>query len=233
MSTPDDRELLALWELGLGRHPVDRALALARWARPDLPDDRLAGLPLGSLNAALLGLREAWFGTGVEAVAGCPGCGARNEVLLDTRELLAACQGGDDRGPLEAGGMTFRVPNSLDLAAVAGEADGDRAALALLERCLEGEPGGDLTALVADFEAGLEELDPAADFDIEMRCESCGVDWSDTLEPAGLLWDEVDARARLLVGQVHVLAAAYGWTEAEVLSLSPRRRALYVEMAGG
>jgi hypothetical protein len=228
---PDDRELLAFWELGLNRHPVDRALTLGSWARPDLPADRLPELPLGSLNTALLRLRETWFGPEVQAVADCPECGARNELSLHTGELLSVCPEGDERGRLEAGGMSFRVPNSRDLAAVAFEPDTDRAALALLARCLVGDASGDLGALVGEVEAGLEELDSAADFEIELRCEACGAGWADSLEVAGLLWDEVDARARLLLRQIHVLAAGYGWTESEILSLSARRRALYAEMA--
>lgn len=231
MPAPDDSDLLALWELGLPRHPVDRALTLASWARPDLPADRLPELPLGSLNAALLRLREGWFGPEVPAVADCPGCGARNELFLDVGELLSVCPEGDERGRLEAGGMSFRPPNSRDLAAIATEPDADRSVMTLLARCLVSDASADLGSLVSEVEAGLEELDPAASFEIELQCSACGADWADSLEVAGLLWDEVDARVRLLLGQIHVLAAGYGWTESEILALSPRRRALYAEMA--
>ncbi|MGH2689489.1 MAG: hypothetical protein ACRDKW_11860 [Actinomycetota bacterium] len=222
-----------MWELGLNRHPVDRALTLASWARPDLPAHKLPELPLGSLNADLLRLREAWFGPEVRAVANCAGCGSLSELSLNTRELLSICPEGDERQRLEAGGMVFRVPNSRDLAAVASEPDPERAVLTLLARCLVGDVCGDLGALAGEVEAGLEELDPAADFEIELCCEACGASWADSLEVAGLLWDEVDARVRLLLGQIHVLAASYGWTESEILSLTPRRRALYAEMTGG
>jgi hypothetical protein len=57
--------------------------------------------------------------------------------------------------------------------------------------------------------------------------------WMPRWIPASLLWDDVQAYARGLLGQVHALARAYGWTEHEVLSLSPRRRAAYLEMTGG
>jgi hypothetical protein len=42
----------------------------------------------------------------------------------------------------------------------------------------------------------------------------------------------MDARARALLAEVHSLARAYGWTEPEILALSPQRRAAYLEMAG-
>ena len=46
MQVPSEAQLLALWEQGLRRHPVDRALLLCAWARPEVPGSRLAELPL-------------------------------------------------------------------------------------------------------------------------------------------------------------------------------------------
>ncbi len=54
MRMPSEGELLQLWELGQFRHPIDRALLLCSWARPDLPPDTLASLPLGRINGELL-----------------------------------------------------------------------------------------------------------------------------------------------------------------------------------
>jgi hypothetical protein len=42
----------------------------------------------------------------------------------------------------------------------------------------------------------------------------------------------VEVQAMRLVGDVHALARIYGWTEADVLAMSPRRRATYLELAG-
>jgi hypothetical protein len=47
-----------------------------------------------------------------------------------------------------------------------------------------------------------------------------------------LVWAELQARATALLADVHVLASAYGWTEPQVLSLSPERRAAYLELIG-
>jgi hypothetical protein len=38
--------------------------------------------------------------------------------------------------------------------------------------------------------------------------------------------------ARSLLAEVHSLARAYGWTESEILALSPQRRSTYLEMVG-
>ena len=39
------------------------------------------------------------------------------------------------------------------------------------------------------------------------------------------------AWARRTLRDVHVLARAYGWREADVLALSPTRRQIYVELS--
>ena len=40
----------------------------------------------------------------------------------------------------------------------------------------------------------------------------------------------MEGRAKRLLMDVHLLARAYGWSEAEVLALSPARRRFYLEM---
>lgn len=234
---PDDRELIALWELGADRHPIDRALLLGVWARPELAPEHLAELPLGALNAALLRLRAAFFGPRLDAFADCRLCGARTELAPMVDELLAASVDGDDRDELAVSAFRFRVPDSRDLAAVVSAPGPETAALALLDRCCTERPQGgtdsDLAALLADVEAGLEMLDPAADFELTLDCGACGGEWTASLNVPELLWDEVDGRARMLLGEVHALAVSYGWTETEILSLSPRRRATYLDLIGG
>ena len=43
---------------------------------------------------------------------------------------------------------------------------------------------------------------------------------------------EIDAWARTILYQVHLLASVYGWSESEILALSPWRRHLYLQMIG-
>jgi hypothetical protein len=43
-------------------------------------------------------------------------------------------------------------------------------------------------------------------------------------------WNEIEAWACRVLHDVHTLAGAYGWSEREVLRLSPTRRQMYLEM---
>jgi hypothetical protein len=74
--------------------------------------------------------------------------------------------------------------------------------------------------------------DPQADIRIDLECPACAARWLAPFDVASYLWTELDALARRTLIQVHQLASAYGWTESEVLDLSPRRRAAYLEILG-
>ena len=111
-------DLIELWEQGRTRHAIDRALLLFAAARPDLPADRLADLPLGQRNAALLRLRQATFGPEIHAYLDCPGCRERMELALRVEMFLPPASEDFADGELESEGFRFRVPTSRDLAAL-------------------------------------------------------------------------------------------------------------------
>ncbi len=230
---PAEAELLALWERGRARHPIDRSLLLCARARPDLPPGQIAELPLGTINEALLRLREACFGARIDTYVDCERCGQRLEIALDAGQLITSAEKSDKPREFSHRGFRFRLPVGRDLAAIADDRDPHAAALKLLERCCIERPRSEapeLAELLADVETELEALDPAADLNLDVACASCGHRWTPSLDLGALLWDEIDAYARRLFAEVHHLARAYGWTESEILALSPGRRATYLEM---
>ncbi|MEO8136740.1 MAG: hypothetical protein ABI831_22545 [Betaproteobacteria bacterium] len=232
-------DVLALWERGVNRHPLDRSALLCAWARPELSADSVADLPLGSVTVALLQLRAASFGARIEGHVDCERCGERLALSLRVSELLQPMAGGDERPDADVAGLHVRTPCLRDLAAVAGVADAGRAARQLLARCAATAdgPASDAVAALPDaamreVETALEALDPNADLALAVCCAACGHSGSAQLDAGTLLWDEIDARARTLLGEVHSLARAYGWTEAEILALGTARRATYLAMVG-
>src|SRR5262245_48514223 len=227
-------DLLALWERGRGRHAIDRALLLFAAACPELATDRLADLPLGQRNAALLRLRQRTFGPEIPAYVDCPGCGERMELALQVDMFLPPEKEVHTGGELEADGFRFRLPTSHDLAALLGHADADSAAAHLLERCCVARPNDasapSLHDLLENIEARLEALDPSANIELSVVCASCHHAWAAPFDIAAVLWDEIEARARALLAAVHALALAYGWSERDVLALSEQRRSAYLDM---
>ncbi|MER8088248.1 hypothetical protein ACIO6T_29055 [Streptomyces sp. NPDC087532] len=76
----------------------------------------------------------------------------------------------------------------------------------------------------------MEAADPAADVTIGVTCPDCGAATRAELDIASYLWTELDAWAKELLLDVHLLATAYGWSEPEILALSPLRRRYYLEL---
>lgn len=225
-------DVLALWERGAKRHALDRSALLCAWARPELPVETIADLPLGAVTASLLRLREMSFGARIQGHVDCERCGERLELTLFSPELLQPMA--EDPPEVEVAGLRVRAPCLRDLAAVAREPDADRAARQLLARCAwEGsdEAGALTDDALREVEDALEAVDPNADLALAVHCEACGHRGTAQLDIGALLWDEIDARARTLLGEVHILARAYGWTEGEILALGAARRATYLAMA--
>ncbi|MHC3474029.1 T4 family baseplate hub assembly chaperone [Streptomyces sp. 7R007] len=230
--------LLATWEAGLVEAPAGRALLLHRTARPDTDARDLPHLPVGEREADLFALRRALFGERMQVRLACGACGEDMEFDLDagrfadsfgerSERVVRVQQDGWDVG--------FRLPGIADLQAAARTPD-PRAAL--LERCVvsavrdgSAAPARELPASVQRRIAeAVEAADPAADVTLNVGCPECGAATRAELDIATYLWTELDAWARDVLLDVHLLATAYGWSEPEILALSPTRRRYYLEL---
>jgi len=130
--------------------------------------------------------------------------------------------------------VRFRLPNSRDLQALEGLDDGVRAREELLKRCVlevEDPAGRGWTpALAAPVSAAMEEADPRASVQLGTTCPDCGHGWETTFDILSWFWDEIDVWGRHLLGDVHVLARAYGWSERDILGMSAWRRGHYLRL---
>jgi hypothetical protein len=73
----------------------------------------------------------------------------------------------------------------------------------------------------------MEDLDPQAELRLELACQGCGHRWMILLDVAPFFCREMAYLAVRLAREVNILARAYGWDEADILAMSPARRALY------
>ena len=228
-----DADLLTAWEAGGRATPVARAVAVAARAEPS---DRVDEWSVGRRDALLLDVHAAAFGSIVELVTDCPACGEALELSLALDDVRSPCGDAGAEHSLTAAGLrlAFRLPSSADLAAVAAIDDLAEARAALAERCVTSrEPAGPLPeAAVAALATRIAELDPQADLHLALACSACEHRWTVPLDVADLVWRRVEARARSLVADVAALAAAFGWTEGEILGLSAERRRIYLDLVG-
>lgn len=222
--------------------PGERALLLLDAAETGLEQHSQEDLPVGRRDAALLRLRSRLFGEQISGLTPCPHCGERLEMNFRVNDILIPAI---DDAPAELSmrvgeyQVSFRIPNALDMAAL------DRAAEQLLDRwllqrCLltaqqgdEAFSAVDLPQDVVDAIASrMAEADPQAQVELSLTCPACGAHASVLFDIVAFLWREIEAWGIRTLNEVHLLASAYGWSEREILALSPWRRQFYLERIG-
>jgi hypothetical protein len=235
-------DLLQLWECGENQRPEEWALTLLAVACPDKTREELAVLSLGQRNALLFTLWEMSFGPLLEAYSECPECFERLEFSLNAVNLRS-CDPLKPRASeleLTTGRYTikYRLPNSMDLAEVAQRNDLRTARNILVDRCLREAREGDVEiaaealpeSVIKGMADQMLEIDPLMEIWIDLRCPKCRHRWSMMLDIKSFFWAEISAEAKRLLSEVHSLARACGWREADILAMSTRRRRLYLRM---
>lgn len=238
-------ELLTVWEQGLNQPLLKKALILLVAALPESDPETLVTLSIGQRDRYLLQLRENLFGPHLANTAVCPFCSERIEWENRVADFLIPqdeSKATTDRFDIDVDEyhLCVRLPNSLDIAAVIGNEDAESAQQQLLLRCvLKVERSGASCAvdqlpdtLIRMLNQHIESLDPQAEIRINLNCPACSHSWDALFDIASLLWSELNDWAERMLQTVHKLALAYGWSERDILNLSPVRRQLYLGMLG-
>jgi hypothetical protein len=236
-------ELLHVWEHGAGQPPVQRGLMLFVLAAEETPVEQLARMPVGQRDAHLLALRRETFGSQLVSLATCPGCSSQVEFQVEADDLLARAI---PERPAELGlaegdyQVEFRLPTSFDLGTLDPAADVEKNRRRLLERCVTRASRSGQEVAVAELPEEVRaaiarrmaEADPQADVQLALACPECRHDWQTQFDIVSYFWAEIHAWARQMLRDIHTIASAYGWGEAEVLALTPTRRQAYLELIG-
>jgi hypothetical protein len=238
------KDIVNIWEWGMSQHSLQRSLTLLSGACPNLTIEQLARLTIGQRDEYLWRLRELTFGSRLDGFDRCPYCSDRVEFSLEVGDVCVAppagviqptytfCQGGIE--------IEFRLPNSLDLAAIAIYDDPSVAKDLLVQSCVLAarQDGKILTVAelpedtIAVLATQMAEIDPQAETVLDLTCPGCDRQWQTLLDIATFFWSEITALAKRLLREVHTLAGAYGWRESEILEMSHQRRRCYLEMVG-
>lgn len=251
ISAPLCEALLRVWEEGDDASPGERGMTLLGIAAPALATEVSGSLTVGDRDALLLDFFERLFGNAATALAQCPGCREELEFDIPLNDIrIAAPVDRPDRFKLAWSGceITYRLPQARDLAALGAELGGDALVPAerlLARRCVltiddteatspaPSLSGDAAVALEAAMAAAVADADPQAVVNLSFECPSCARSWQSPFDIVEFLWGRIDVVARDLLRAVHLLASHYGWSEREILSMSPRRRRHYLGLIGG
>jgi hypothetical protein len=238
-------KLLSVWEQVLGQPQVERALALLCAACPELTPLELARASIGRRDTLLLALREQTFGPQLVSRVNCQQCGEALALSFNVSDVLIPQEALPEDAlhlSLEHYEVHFRLPNSEDLMRVTGAHDDvETASQLLLARCVlravedgEQRPVDELPLHVRQAVVRrMAEADPQALVQLALSCPACSHRWLVTFDIASYFWSEINAWAYRILREVHTLATAYGWREADILAMSSRRRQVYLEMVSG
>lgn len=238
-------DMLTVWEQGLNQPLLQKGLILLVAACPEIQPDTLMKLSIGQRDRFLLQLRERLFGQQFLNTAVCPACYERIEWESGVADLLVPS---DDKSSavnefdteIDDYTLHFRLLNSLDIAAAVNNEDAEKTQQHLLSRCLlKAEHAGTgctidqlPDAVVQKLSQQIETLDPQAEIRINLTCPACSHNWDVLFDITSFLWAEINDWAERMLQTVHKLAAGYGWSERDILNLSPVRRQLYLGMLG-
>jgi hypothetical protein len=190
-------------------------------------------LPVTDFEILLLHLRAALLGPVISTTCPCPACGERADISFRVADYIGFVrprvppgvrQGqGAQAGWLVLDGAAFRVPSIADQLAVRRSASPGAAMRAL---CLApGLPG----PVARRIEAAIARMAPEVTGPVGGPCPHCGAAVRALFDVARYVVTELRRIAHGLYEEIHLLASAYGWTEADILALPGPRRRRYAE----
>lgn len=187
---------------------------------------------LAEWEERLLEIRRALRGPRISAELTCPDCDTRVSLIFGIDELPRAAPSATASSAVEIDGVALRALRLSDLLAVAVETQAEARLELLLARAAGREIGWAEAVLAGDERAAavsaLEPLAAGLDLQIGTACTDCGTEIVTPFDVQSFVLSELEASARLLLDEVHRIAMAYHWSEAEILHLPRSRRQAYL-----
>lgn len=244
MQAIEPAEILQLWEAGNKKTLIERSLLLLAKALPQHTPASVAMLNIGERDDLLLTLREYLFGTRLRNTSACPRCAEVVEWENDTRHMHLHPGNALPAGSVyefAKGGVNikYRLPNSNDLMKVTRDPVQYLSnPHQLMQDCIvhihqDNKPIelNDLDdSTLESLDRQISEKSPQADIGMVLSCPACKNTWEAKFDIISYLWAEIDVWATHLLHEVYLLASAFGWTEADILNISLKRRAMYVKL---
>lgn len=236
-------DVLKIWEANQNKTPLERALAILSAVFPSISKEKLASLTIAQRDILLLNIQEQIFGSILRGYAECPQCKEHLEFTFSTREILSKQENNffKESYLMKLNDMdielSFRLPHCNDLALTLECEDIRKARSLIAGRCLLKATRNGMPILETDLSDEvieklaecMAECEPQSEILLDLHCPACSHHWQMIFDIVIFLWVEISSYAKRLMLDVHTLASAYKWREADILSMSPYRRQYYLE----
>lgn len=247
-------------EFGDSLYPVELATALLTRCTSrigpvrSVHEDIIRDLIIGDRERLLLNLRLLTLGDRIECNLECPSpdCGKKMDLELSIGNLLPPPVPVETRNierDIQVKGLNFtvifRLPTVRDLEfSVLRDSSGPVSSSEhFFRNCIQ-ELHADSkasismdeldstirTALRSELVVIMKELDPMSEITLRITCPNCGHEFSSTLDPTSIFTSEIRNRARMFYKEVHTLAFHYHWSESDIISMTSKKRRLYLDL---
>lgn len=244
MHPPHPEQLLRLWEEGLQQSLLDRSVRLLAASCSVAELSPVYRMSIGERDVRLLQLREWMFGHRLKNMATCPACGQLTEWETSTHDLRLQSIPGTltERTfniDLNGYSVRFRLPASSDMVKAIADKNARNEAFILSGCILEAkqeDTNADKEKLPPEVYSAIEqrmsEEDPQADIRMKISCPDCTHTWETRFDIMSYLWAEITSWAKRILRDIYLLARTFHWSEKDILSMTPQRRQLYLQMIG-
>jgi hypothetical protein len=243
MRPPAITELLTVWERSIEQPLLQRTINLLDLSCPELDSDAIAKLSIGERDARLLLLREWMFGSRLINIADCPKCTERVEWENNIEDICLQSPQDPDFSKefsleVDEFKVRFRLPNSADVYEAIADEQEPPDPVRLLSRCILNvncndevcDPDSLPDKVIEAINRRMDEEDPQADIHVALSCPHCEHRWELQFDIVSYLWAEIENWVERMLQVVGTLARAYGWSERDILNMSPVRRQIYLDM---
>ncbi|MEO6672187.1 MAG: hypothetical protein ABIN93_02045 [Ginsengibacter sp.] len=243
MRSLTEKELLNVWEDCIDLSLTETSLHLIGAASSISDLSGIAALSIGQRDVRLLQLREWMFGSRLKNMAVCPHCSESIEWENNVNDLrlqpILADAGKVFNAEIDGFKISYRLPTSRDIFNLDHDAyDNGNSVNALLSQCILEIKENSVTHaakdlpqnIIAQLNEHMSHEDPQADITILLTCPSCAGQWQAGFDIMSYLWSEINSWARHILQEVYILAKFFGWSENDILKISPKRRQLYLQM---
>jgi hypothetical protein len=196
---------------------------------------RAEDLVAADRDRVLAALYIQTFGDRIENTLHCEACELPFDIHFSLRALTATLDK-RSRNPRftpigvnlfeAAGGWRFRLPTGCDERAAAA-APSRTAESVLAERCV---PDSETRPDIAVLQTALDEVAPLLQFELKAGCPECGRVHLVQFDIQTYLLRSLLNEQLHLFSDIHRIAAAYGWSAEEILSLTRTERRRLVDL---
>lgn len=237
-----DKIIIEVWERIANQHLLESALTILNSLIPEIPKKDFAEMSIGRRNYFLTQIRNKLIGRDLICFTVCPYCDSKLEFSISPEEILSPSKAEDTPFVfiIDDYIIRYRLPNSVNLAIASRCKDFYSAKDEILNQCLieltkddqKISPSELPEEIKLKLSCDMSIKEPATESVIDLVCKDCNYSWTQIMDIASFLITEINFYAKNILRDVHQLASAYGWSESEIIGMSPQKRNWYLNAIG-